>query len=59
MKKLTAFVLAAIMVLSMFTVISADTQKIQATFIKVGANEQYKDIQSAVDAAKGIEKALL
>ena len=55
MKKLTAFVLAAIMVLSMFTVISADTQKIEATFIKVGETRDYKDIQSAIDAAKAID----
>lgn len=55
MKKLTAFVLAAVMVLSIFTVISADEGKIEATFLKVGADGGYKDLQSAVDAAKEID----
>ena len=56
MKKILAMLLALTMFCSFMTVTSfAEDAKIQATIIKVGENEQYKTVASAVEAARAIE----
>ena len=56
MKKILAMLLALMMLFSFMTVTSfAEDAKIQATIIKVGENEQYKTVASAVEAARAID----